>query len=62
MSQGLDLRRGGFQAPRVPFDLRCVILAAFGYVIVWGLDRLLGSTWVFDTRSPVAQLVSLIAT
>jgi len=59
MSEGLDTRHGGFRAPRVPFDLRCVILAALGFLATAGVDFLLAK-W-FDTASPVAQMVDLVA-
>ena len=55
----MDLPQGAFRAPRVPLDLRCVILAAAGFLTVHGVDVLLQWTWG-TTASPMAQLVDLI--
>jgi len=60
MSHGLDLPQGGFRAPRVPLDLRCVAIGALGYLVVRGVDWGLQSFLQTDT-SPVAQLMDLIA-
>ena len=59
MNHGLGQPQGGFRAPRVPLDLRCVILAIFGFVAVWGVDLLLG--WIWGVTSPVGQMVQLTA-
>lgn len=58
MSDGFEPPRGGFRAPRVPFDLRCVTLAALGYLVVKGADWLLGTMW--DVTRPMGQLVGYI--
>lgn len=58
MTDGFALRRGGFRAPRVPFDLRCVLLAAAGFLAVSGLDWVLGNIW--DMSSPVARMFGLV--
>ncbi len=49
----------GFRAPRVPFDLRCVTLAALGYLLTLGIDKLLGS--LFDVADPIPNLVGIIS-
>jgi hypothetical protein len=59
MNHDLGQPQGGFRAPRVPLDLRCVILAIFGFVAVWGIDLLLA--WIWGVASPVGQMVSLTA-
>jgi hypothetical protein len=59
MNHGLGQPQGGFRAPRVPLDLRCVILAIGGFVAVWGIDLLLA--WIWGVASPVGQMVSLTA-
>ncbi|MHC4548685.1 MAG: hypothetical protein ACYTEZ_07890 [Planctomycetota bacterium] len=59
MSNGLGRPQGGFRAPRVPLDLRCVILAVFGYLAVLGVDWVLAR--LMGVTSPVAQMVSLVA-
>lgn len=59
MSQGLDLPQAGFRAPRVPLDLRCVMLGAMAWLAVRGLDLLLA--WGLKVTRPVAQLVDLVA-
>jgi ABC-type multidrug transport system fused ATPase/permease subunit len=59
MSQGLDLPQAGFRAPRVPLDLRCVMLGAVAWLAVRGLDLLLA--WALKATRPVAQLVDLVA-
>lgn len=59
MSQGLDLPQAGFRAPRVPLDLRCVMLGAAAWLAIRGADLLL--EWLLKTTKPVAQLVDLVA-
>jgi hypothetical protein len=59
MSQGLDLPQAGFRAPRVPLDLRCVMLGALAWLAIRGADLLLA--WGLKTTKPVAQVVDLIA-
>ena len=59
MTHGLGQPQGGFRAPRVPLDLRCVILAIFGYLAVCCVDRAL--EWLWGVHSPVAQMVALVA-
>lgn len=59
MSDGFAPPRGGFKAPRVPFDLRCVVLAALGYLFIRGADLLLAKIW--GVAKPMAQLVGWIA-
>jgi hypothetical protein len=59
MSQGLDLPQAGFRAPRVPLDLRSVILGAAAWLTLQGVDLLLA--WALQTTRPVAQLVDLVA-
>jgi hypothetical protein len=59
MSQGLDLPQGGFRAPRVPLDLRCVVLGAAAWLVLRGLDLLLAAWLKVD--APVAQVVDLVA-
>jgi len=59
MSQGLDLPQAGFRAPRVPLDLRCVILGAGAWLTVRGANLLLAKA--FAAESPVGQLVDLVA-
>lgn len=59
MSQGLDQPQAGFRAPRVPLDLRCVMLGAAAWLAVRGADLLLA--WLLKTARPVAQLVDLVA-
>jgi hypothetical protein len=59
MSDGFEPPRGGFKAPRVPFDLRCVVLAALGYLFIKGADLLLAKIW--GVTKPMAQLVGWIA-
>ena len=60
MTQGFSLQQGGFRSPRVPFDLRCVVLAALGFLATWGADRLLEQILGLDA-SPTAQLVAGMA-
>jgi len=59
MSQGLDLPQAGFRAPRVPLDLRCVILGAAAWLAIRGADLLLAG--LLRVESPVGQLVDLVA-
>ncbi len=59
MSQGMDAPHPGFRPPRVPFDLRCVSLAACGFLLVTVADTLLSSWW--GCASPVAQMMGLLA-
>ncbi|HEX5138414.1 MAG TPA: hypothetical protein VFY93_15670 [Planctomycetota bacterium] len=59
MGQGLDLPQAGFRAPRVPLDLRCVMLGAVAWLTLRGVDVLL--QWAFKATRPVAQLVDLVA-
>jgi hypothetical protein len=59
MSQGLDLPQAGFRAPRVPLDLRCVMLGAAAWLTLRGADLLLA--WVLKGTRPLAQLVDLVA-
>jgi hypothetical protein len=59
MSQGLDLPQAGFRAPRVPLDLRCVILGAAAWLALRGADLFLGK--LLGAASPVGQLVDLVA-
>jgi len=59
MSQGLDQPQAGFRAPRVPLDLRCVILGAAAWLAIRGADLLLA--WLLKVTRPVAQLVDLVA-
>ncbi len=59
MSQGLDQPQAGFRAPRVPLDLRCVMLGAAAWLSVRGTDLLLA--YLLKTTRPVAQLVDLVA-
>jgi len=42
MTQGLEPPQSGFKAPRIPFDLRCVLLAAMGYLAMLCTDWALG--------------------
>ncbi len=59
MSQGLDLPQAGFRAPRVPLDLRCVILGAAAWLAIRGADLLLA--WALKATRPIAQIVDLVA-
>jgi hypothetical protein len=59
MNQGLDSPQGGFRAPRVPLDLRCVMLGAAAWLAVRGVDLLL--EWILRLKAPMAQLVELVA-
>lgn len=59
MSQGLDFPQGGFRAPRVPLDLRCVLLGAAAWLVLRGADLLLAK--VLGHPSPIGQLVDLVA-
>ena len=59
MSDGNQLPLGTFKAPRIPFDLRCVILAAFGYLVLLLVDRILGG--LLDTTGCFAQVFGLMA-
>lgn len=59
MSQGLDLPQAGFRAPRVPLDLRCVMLGAVAWLALRGVDVFL--QWTLKATRPVAQLVDLVA-
>jgi len=59
MSQGLDLPQAGFRAPRVPLDLRCVMLGAVAWLTLRGVDVFLA--WGLKVTRPVAQLVDLVA-
>ena len=60
MSDGNHLPRNVFRAPRIPFDLRCVLLAIAGYVAVQLADAALGGLFSTDT-SPVSQVMGLLA-
>jgi hypothetical protein len=60
MSQGLDLPQAGFRAPRVPLDLRCVMLGAAAWLTIRGADLLLFKLFG-AAASPVGQLVDLVA-
>ena len=46
---------GHLRAPRVPFDLKCLILATAGFLTIGILNSLLASWW--DVVNPVGQLV-----
>jgi hypothetical protein len=59
MSQGLDLPQAGFRAPRVPLDLRCVMLGAVAWLTLRGVDAFLD--WGLKVTRPGAQLVDLVA-
>jgi hypothetical protein len=58
MSDGNDLPHRAFVAPRIPFDLRCVTLAAAGYLVMALVDAGLGQ--LFKTASPLAQMFDLV--
>jgi hypothetical protein len=53
MADGFD--QGGFRAPRVPFDLRCVTLASVGFLVLLLADRLLGKS--FSVDAPFMQML-----
>jgi len=55
MSEGFDQPQGGFRAPRVPFDLRCVLIAAAAFLAVSGMDWLLAN--MFNAEMPIKQLL-----
>ena len=54
MSTGFEHQPVGLRAPRIPFDLRCVILAALGYLVLisadWGLAKIEGGAGRHDIR------------
>jgi len=54
----MNAPQAAFRAPRIPFDLRCVILSAAGFLVLQIADAALGLA--FQTTSPFAQLVHLI--
>jgi len=58
-SHANDLPRSGFEAPRIPFDVRCVTLAALGYLAVRVADA--GLSRLFGVHSAVAQMVDALA-
>jgi len=58
MSDANDMPHRAFVAPRIPFDLRCVTLAAAGYLVLALLDAGLGQ--LFKTASPLAQMFDLV--
>ena len=60
MSDGNELPHRAFVAPRIPFDLRCVTLAAAGYLVLMLVDMGLGH--LFDVGSPIGQIVDRLAT
>jgi hypothetical protein len=60
MSNGLDQPYGAWKAPRIPLDLRCILLATAGYLAVFGLDHALRAAFGHDD-SPVAQMLGLLA-
>ncbi len=59
MSQGLDQPQAGFRAPRVPLDLRCVMLGAAAWLAIRGADILMA--WALKATRPIAQVVDLVA-
>lgn len=59
MTNGFTPRPSGLHVPRVPFDLRCVILAALGYLVMLGADWVLGA--MFNKDSPIGQCLALAA-
>lgn len=59
MSNGLEQPYGAFKPPRIPLDLRCILLATGGFLTAYALDGLLASIW--DVASPVAQMLGLLA-
>ena len=64
MSQGLDLPQAGFRAPRVPLDLRCVMLGAvacFGACMIgFGLSQLFWLSAFFLLLSGVFDGISVV--
>jgi len=60
MSTGFEHQPVGLRAPRIPFDLRCVILAALGYLVLIGADWGLGKILQEDSgRGPMLQTLDL---
>lgn len=58
MSTVSGIPHGALRAPRVPLDLRCIILGALGWGTTQVADSLLGLA--FDSTHPVAQLMGLV--
>jgi hypothetical protein len=56
MTEGFEAPQTGFRAPRVPFDLRCILLGAAGYLVVMLADWILGL--LFHVSSPVQGLTA----
>ncbi|MGH7163641.1 MAG: hypothetical protein ACREID_09160, partial [Planctomycetota bacterium] len=59
MTNGTELPQGTFRAPRVPFDLKCLILATGGYLVLFLVNQTLEGWW--EEKSPIGQMVNLLA-
>jgi len=59
MSNGTIALPGAFRAPRVPFDLKSLILATAGFLAMFVVN--LGLEKILDQPNPVGQMVSLLA-
>ena len=57
MSNGFEHKPMGLRAPRIPFDLRCVALAAMGYLVLLLADWLLAEA--FSKPAPILQCALL---
>lgn len=57
MSNGFEHKPMSLRAPRIPFDLRCVLLAAMGYLVLLLADWLLAEA--FHKPAPVLQCLML---
>ena len=58
MSNGNGGAQHTFRAPQVPFDLKCVTLAAAGVLVLGLLNKVLAG--IFDIHNPIGQMVNLL--
>ena len=58
MSSVPGMPHGALRAPRVPLDLRCIVLGAVGWGLTLLADVLLGLS--FDSAQPLAQLMGVV--
>ncbi|MFQ5844268.1 MAG: hypothetical protein ACE5JG_04690 [Planctomycetota bacterium] len=58
MSNGNGGPQHVFRAPQIPFDIKCLVLASVGVLVLGVLNELLGA-W-FDAPNPIGQMVGLL--
>ena len=59
MVNGTEGMQGHFRSPRIPFDLRCLLLAFFGFLVMGAANEVLAL--LYGTENPLGYIFSLVA-